>query len=122
MLNCYEFCVPSTSAALGGAACAGLVRTTLERVSEGEREGGRETERERKVEGRGERKEGEEEAYLRRGLNGFTICFGGTGSCIITCLLVHRLASTVSQLKRASHFPKGRHTNKTALFLRLPPS
>lgn len=51
-----------------------------------------------------------EEAVLRRGLNGFTICFGGAGSCIITCLLVHRLSSSVSQLKQpsvCSYFGKG---------------
>lgn len=113
MLNCYEFCVPRPSAALGGAACAGVLWTTLER--------GRQGRGERELLG-GEEKEKGEEAYLRRGRNGFTICFGGTGSCIITCLLVHRFSSTVSQLKEASYFPNGGHTKQTARFRCLPPS
>lgn len=54
---------------------------------------------------------------MRRRLNGFTICFGGAGSCIITCLLVHCLSSSVSQLKQpsvCSYFRKRWHTNQAA--------
>lgn len=68
-----------------------------------------------------------EEAFLRRGLNGFTICFGGAGSCIITCLLVHRLSSSVSQLKQpsvCSYFRKemAYQSGSTARLLCLPVS
>lgn len=52
MLNCYEFCVPRASAALGGAACAGVLWTTLDGV----RQGRREREREEKKQRRGEKK------------------------------------------------------------------
>lgn len=49
--------------------------------------------------------------------NGFTVCFSGAGSCIITCLLVRRLSSSASQLKQpsvCSYFRKRRHTNQAA--------
>lgn len=62
-----------------------------------------------------EREKKKEEAFLRRGLNGFTICFGGAGSCIITCLLVHCFSSSVSQLKQpsvCSYLRKRWHTNQ----------
>lgn len=90
------------------AACMGILRTTLE---------------EKKISGG--RKKKREEAFLRRGLNGFTICFGGAGSCIITCLLVHCLSSSVSQLKQpsvCSYFRKRWHTNQAAAaqFICLP--
>lgn len=85
------------------AACMGILRTTLE-------------EKKKKIRGgRGEKKM--EEAFLQGGLNGFTICFGGAGSCIITCLLVHCLSSSVSQLKQpsvCSYFRKRWHTNQAA--------
>lgn len=99
MVNCYEFCVRSLAPTQrGGRACAGILRTTLESGGKKKEHSGAKEEKKR------------EEAVLRRGLNGFTICFGGAGSCIITCLLVHRLSSSVSQLKQpsvCSYFGKG---------------
>lgn len=55
--------------------------------------------------------------FSRRGLNGFTVCFSGAGSCIITCLLVRFLSSSASQLKRPSvysYFRRRWHINQAA--------
>ena len=65
--------------------------------------------------------------FFRRGLNGFTVCFSGAGSCIITCLLERCLSSSASQLKRpsvCSYFRRRWHINQAArpLGSRAPPA
>lgn len=51
--------------------------------------------------------------FHKKAFNGFTVCCGETGNCIITCLLVHRLASSVSQLKAASVCGSSRKRRRT---------
>lgn len=100
MVNCYEFLRRETlSHTTGLRACMGILRQHFR--------GGEKNQWRKERKGRG--------VFLRRGLNGFTICFGGAGSCIITCLLVHCLSSSVSQLKQpsvCSYFRKRWHTNQ----------
>lgn len=112
MVNCYEFCIASLTPTQQGSMHGDFTYHLRKKNS-----------------GREEKKKKIKAGvflllFLRRGFNGFTICFGGAGSCIITCLLVHCLSSSVSQLKQrsgCSYFRKREHTNQAvvALFAHL---
>lgn len=105
MVNCYEFCIASLTPTQQGSMHGDFTYHLRKKIS------GRE----------GKKKDKGRVfllLFLRRGLNGFTICFGGAGSCIITCLLVHCLSSSVSQLKQrsvCSYFRKRWHTNQAVV-------